>query len=179
VVSGKSEREKGQLLKHSDEYLEKKAEKEQERKRAAAEMNGDAGHNKRAKVGESHTSRDVDGRISSQSSRGVTLSDSQRKQVASLKARALNMLADGMTNATANEYLARYGKDALKFWDEDQRRAEIQFGIEMDRGVGQVQNGARTAADESRRLLSQDLWTGRMVGGEGRWEDDWDNRLPR
>jgi hypothetical protein len=28
-------------------------------------------------------------------------------------------------------------------------------------------------------MLSKNFWTGRYPDGTGRWEDDWDNRLPR
>ena len=166
-------------------------------KRAISEVNGNGSSDqagsynyKRLKAGTfPNGSRDADGRIAPNLAAAAEQTKKEQEQISTLKAQAAQMLGEGMVNATVSDYLAQYGDKALEYWDEDQKRA----GAKREGGEEERQRnyklmaaaGWKSIAEDTKLMLSQNRWTGRRgvgVGnrdGEGRFEDDFDNRLPR
>jgi hypothetical protein len=193
VVSGRAAGDKGKPLTHTEKYLEAKEDRLKalaERKRAAQEMNGEAasvnGH-KRVRPGQFGEERDADGRITvntldwAEAGRNQSEKQQQESERAlQLQLKAVKMLQAGMMKATVDDYLLKYGDQALQRFDEDHLRATSSFEDEQQREM-LLPDAVRkeNSAADTRRILSQDFWTGRLRDGTGRFEDDFDNRLPR
>ena len=184
-MSGKSETEKGQPLKHSEEYLKAKTERYKliaERKRAASDNDGDNENEppyKRLKPGTFVESRDADGRIAPNYAAATEKAKKEQEQIAALRTRGIKMLGEGMVDSTVNEYLTKYGDKALHYWDQDQERAQAKREADLERQRNKPKSEWRSTEADTKWMLSQNRWTGRRNDGEGRFEDDFDNRLPR
>lgn len=198
IVSGRTEGEKGRPLIHTESYLEAKAARQKalaQQKRRAEETNGDVGlanGSKRVKSGFFGEERDSDGRIkvnSINARQGQAQSDLDRaekakqqqasEQAFQLQTRAIKMIANGMVNGTVKEYLATYGDRALQYFERDHARAKLRLEDEQQRRLFIEETEQPSIEADTRRLLSQNFWTGRARNGTGRFEDDFDNRLPR
>ena len=204
MVTGRSEREKSQPLAHTKEYLDAKAERDKlikERKRAIQEsidrddaVNG--GDYKRLKAGTFGEERDADGRIKANPAKAAEIlkeykakqeEQAQKKQqaVEALQRKAIDMLRQRMGQATAAEYLQKYGDNALQYFEEDVVRTQERDLVWKQKQAMREQNKQpELSQDEkiradTKRMLSQNFWTGRYPDGTGRFEDDFDNRLPR
>lgn len=178
TVSGRSESEKGLPLRHSDDYLEAKAARQQlikERKRKAHdEANGgeyNGGDHKRFNAGAFAGNRDVDGHISAS-----TAEEDEKASV--IRSRAMKMLNNGIIKSTVSEYLTKYGNKALEAFDEDRMRAQVTHSSHQE-GVAVITKNEDENNTGKSTLLGRDFWAGRLVDGSGRYEDDYDNRLPR
>lgn len=193
MISGRTAADKGKPLVHTAQYLEAKEAREKtlsETKRPANDLNGDAvqGHgHKRVKHGHFGEERDSDGRIrinqAAFAENGVDLTQKptiESEEAAQLQVQALKMLSDGMSKGTAEDYLRNYGKNALKIFSEDRMRvtARVQDEEQREFMLPETNSGGDIAAD-TRKMLGQNFWTGRYADGSGRFEDDFDNRLPR
>ena len=193
VVSGRKAADKAQPLVHTEQYLSAKEAREKalaERKRALEEINGHAASingNKRMKFGHFSGERDVDGRIRVNDVANVELEGKAREkrlkqlqEVRQLQIRAVKMLQRGMRKATVDEYRLKYGDRALEYLGEDQARAKVKLEDEQQRRMLMEDSGQQEdVATDTRKMLNQKFWTGRLSNGSGRFEDDFDNRLPR
>lgn len=204
MVTGRSEREKSQPLAHTKEYLDAKAERDKlikERKRVIqesldkdSELSG--GGYKRLKAGTFGEERDVDGRIKANPAKAAEIlkehqakqeEEAQKRQeaIAGLQQRAVKMMRENMLQATANDYRRKYGDKALQYFEEDTARArERDLAWKQQQAMRQQNKEAEMSQDDkiradTKRMLSQNFWTGRFPDGTGRFEDDFDNRLPR
>lgn len=192
VVSARSQSVAGEPLSHSDKYLEAKETRDKliaERKRKAQDtvdniVNGV--DSKRLKPGFFGEERDTDGRIVPDPTRAAMLQNEaavaenkantgERVMVSSMRTKAMEMLSSKMVHATAEEYLQKYGEKALEAFDRDRLPSDDHVDSESGVVEGRVLPPFTTA----RNLLSQNFWTGRYPDGSGRFEDDYDNRLPR
>lgn len=204
VVSGHSEAGKGEPLVHTKSYLDAKAERDAEintRKRAIQESLGvelekHSQKYKRLKSGAFDEEREVDGRIKANPAkaaqilteyqeRRVAAERKQQEQLLALKAKAVQKMCDNMIRATAVDYVKRYGDKAAAYAEEDVARwKERDLLWQQDEAMraqehpNSLDEGEQIASD-TKRMLSQDFWTGRYSDGTGRFEDDYDNRLPR
>ena len=192
MITGRKAGDKDKPLAHTQEYLQAKEVrlKALAERKHAMEVNDDAtlvNGNKRAKNGHFGEERDADGRIKVNVSAQTEFEKATKerlqqeaKQALQLQLKAVQMLTDGMRTATANEYIARYGDRATEVMEEDFARAKARTEDEQQRelmmkdSVKQYDTVANT-----KRMLSQNFWTGRFPDGTGRFEDDFDNRLPR
>lgn len=192
VLSG-SKSDARKPLTHSDKYLEAKAAREKliiERKRKAhdeLDTRANGSEVKRLKPGFFRETRDGDGRISSDPTKATQLqrefevsklADASKDEAhaTELRSRAMRMLSDGIVNATVKEYLQKYGDKAVEVFDQDRARTALKSPSENDSGMDEA---TLQPVKDDRNLLSQDFWTGRFPDGSGRFEDDYDNRLPR
>ena len=178
---------------HADQYLEAKEARlkaHAERKRAVHDVNGSAfsvNNAKRARVGDYGEERDADGRIKVNTAARMQQEeedDKQRKRDAEeafeLQVKAVGILQESMKKATVNEYMYKYGKEAMNFFEEDQARIKASMEDEDQRQLLMPETMPRGSVEEdTRRMLGQNKWTGRFMDGTGRFEDDFDNRLPR
>lgn len=204
MVTGRSETEKDRPLAHSKEYLEAKEERDKaikERKRAIQESidkenAANGGDYKRLKPGTFGEERDADGRIKANPSKAAEIlkeyeakqeeqSRKQREEVQALQTKALKKMQQGMVQATINDYRRKYGDNALRYFEEDSARwKERELAWAQERAMRQQDSKPQLSEDEkiradTKRMLSQNFWTGRYPDGTGRFEDDFDNRLPR
>jgi hypothetical protein len=163
---------------------------------------------KRLKVGSfADETREADGRIRADPAKAADIqrdfTAAEQQRVQAVKAAALAKMQRGIAQATANDYRRRYGEEnALRFFEEDVARQieretrwkqDVAMRKAAEEGVGgnggrvvlgkDLESGAEEEEDkiarDTRRMLSKNFWTGRYPDGTGRWEDDWDNRLPR
>lgn len=204
IVTGRSESEKTRPLAHTKEYLEAREERDRlikERKRAIQEsVEKDAadseGGYKRLKPGSFGEERDADGRIKANPAKAAEILEEyeakqqeqarkEQESVTALQQKAFEKMRQGMVQATAAEYRMKYGEKALQYFDEDTTRAkEREFGWKQKQAMHQQDQQADMSKDvliraDTKRMLSQNFWTGRFPDGTGRFEDDYDNRLPR
>ena len=186
IVSGRKTTGKDQPLVHTDHYLEVKEARTRalaEQRRAVQAVNG----HKRVKLGHFGEERDADGRIRVSSLAYAELEGKARvkqqreaEEARQLQVKAMKMLQDGMMQATMYEYRLKYGDRALESLDEDQARARVRFEDEQQRRMlVQDSDQQGDVATDTRKMLSQNFWTGRLLDRSGRFEDDFDNRLPR
>jgi hypothetical protein len=166
---------------------------------ANATTNGDSHHEpspKRLKTGTfADETRDPDGRIRADPAKAAAIqrefTAAEAKRIHDVKAAALAKMQQGIVQATADDYRRRYGADALRFFEEDmERQVERETRWKQDLVMRQAAEGRgghgeeklskeEKIAKDTTRMLSKNFWTGRYPDGTGRWEDDWDNRLPR
>jgi hypothetical protein len=190
MITGRTASDKGKPLMHTTKYLEAKEARDKllsERKRSASDMNGEeheVNGTKRAKQGHFGEERDADGRIRVNEAAAAEMSQARLKdqeEAAQLQLRAIKKLEENMRRGTVEEYLRRYGKNALDALKEDQARAMARVRDEEQRAMmlGDLGSKGDDIVADTKRLLSQNRWTGRYADGTGRFEDDFDNRLPR
>lgn len=204
MVTGRSEQEKDKPLAHTEEYVKAKAKRDElikDRKRTIQESIGPDGamngrDYKRLKPGTFDEERDVDGRIKANPAKAADIlreyeakqdekAQEEREQVIVLHQKALKTMQQGMANAAAAEYRLRYGEKALQYFQEDTARSQ-ERGITWKQEQAMQQQSQKadigdtdTIRADTKRMLSQNFWTGRFPDGTGRFEDDYDNRLPR
>lgn len=193
IVSGRKSADKDQPLVHTDQYLNAKEARPRAlaaQKRASEEVNGHAasinGH-KRVKLGHFGEERDADGRIrvnpvayAELKGKARAKQQKEAEEARQLQIRAIKLLQDGMMKATRDEYRLKYGDLALESLDEDQARAKLRFEDEQQRRMlMQGFDQQDDIATDTRKMISQNFWTGRLLDGSERFEDDFDNRLPR
>ena len=185
MVSGRSELDKGLPLRHSDDYLEAKAARQElikERKRKAhdefngGKVNGD--DHKRLNTGAFDENRDAVGRISASTAEEDEETKAEQGKASQIRSRAMKMLNKGIIDSTVSEYLAKYGDKALEAFDQDQARARVRLSSHQEDAAVRMNQGDGSNTDTS-TLLGRDFGTGRFVNESGRYEDDYDNRLPR
>jgi chromatin structure-remodeling complex subunit RSC1/2 len=204
IVTGRSKSEQNRPLAHSKEYLDAKEERNKlikERKRAIQESlerksAANGGDYKRLKIGTFGEEREADGRIRADPDKAAEiLQDHEAKQAekarkeeeeaAALQQKALEELRKGMVQSTAAEYRMRYGDKALEYFEEDTARTrDRELLWRQQQAMRQQNSDAQLSKDDkiradTKRMLSQNFWTGRYYDGTGRFEDDYDNRLPR
>jgi hypothetical protein len=190
MITGRTASDKGKPLMHTTRYLEAKEARDKllsERKRSASDMNGheqQVNGTKRVKQGYFGEERGADGRIRINEAAAAEMSKAQLKdqeEAAALHLKAIKRLSDDMTRGTVQEYLRKYGKNALDALKEDQMRAIARMRDEEQRAMMLGDLGAKgdDIVADTKRMLSQNRWTGRYADGTGRFEDDFDNRLPR
>ena len=193
TISGRKSADRDQPLVHTDQYLDAKKVQTRalaEQNRTSEGVNGHAtstnGH-KRVKLGHFGEDREADGRIRVNSVAYAELEGTagakqqkEAEEARQLQIRAIKMLQDGMMKATMDQYRLQYGDRALESLNEDQGRARLRFEDEQQRRtLMQGFDQQDDIATDTRKMLSQNCWTGRLSDGSGRFEDDFDNRLPR
>jgi chromatin structure-remodeling complex subunit RSC1/2 len=192
MVTARTTADKGEPLVHSEKYLEAQESRLKaiaERKRNAQLNNAASRENRHKRLRLNHfgEERDTDGRIkvnlAAHTERREHEEAESRKvaeEASRIQMRALKKLADDMMRSTVNDYLFRYGDQALKYFDEDHLRVTQRAEDERQREMTTPTLSPEDAIiADTRRMLSQDKWTGRFADGSGRFEDDYDNRLPK
>ena len=193
IVSGRKAGDKDKPLVHSEKYLQAKEERLKtlaQRKRTSEEIIGHAisvEGEKRVKSGHFGEERDADGRIKvnlvAQADLDKQIREKRQReseQALQLQLRAVKMLQDGMMRATVDEYRLKYGDKALEVFDADQVRSKAKSEDEQQRRLLLEDSAQQEDIEaDTRKMLSQNFWTGRFPDGSGRFEDDFDNRLPR
>ena len=172
--------------------MKRKAEREQmieDKKRSEAQVNGHVESDRATPPsGVLGEARDPDGLIIRNAAAQNDFDQVLQDKIDRLKVKGIQKLRDGMINATVNEYLVKYGDNALRVYDEDIGRASQRRKMdetrdwERERTIEDAK--PLTTEEDTEMMLSQDFWTGRVRDPktgvwEGRFEDDYDNRLPR
>lgn len=198
IVTGRSLAEKNTPLAHTPEYLEAKAKRDvliAERKRKLQESvdrDNAANNYKRLKPGTFGEERDPDGRIRADPVKAAQIREEEEAQEQREYERKLAVafkyfedLQHNTATELADDYLRHYGSDASRMVDEDVARwkdRELKWRQEQElakQARGPEVSEAEQIEADTKKMLSKNFWTGRFHDGTGRFEDDFDNRLPR
>ena len=189
IVSARTDADNAKPLKHSKEYLDARSKREElikQRKREAQESSvyANSTHaSKRLKPGFFGEERDVDGRIRADPLKAAQLLREEEAQQFVQAKKYLENVSTHFARAQADEYRRRYGENAAHYLEEDAMRMmtraiEDQQTRELAEQVKDTMTKDEKIAADTKRMLGQNFWTGRYLG-TGRFEDDFDNRLPR
>jgi hypothetical protein len=200
IVSGRGEHEKGKQLQHTKAYLDAKAirdEQIREKKRklqGKIETNKADNNYKRLKPGHFGEARDADGRIKPDPIKAAQIRAEEDAKVAAewkSKVSAWNKHFEDLHKLTIQESIddaeRRWGRgqhtlDMLELEAKRQEEREVQWAQERvlaEQARGKIKTKDEETEEDTRRMLSQNRWTGRFYDGTGRFEDDYDNRLLR
>lgn len=186
IVSGRISGEKDKPLRHSEEFLAARAQREKsitDRKRELEASHGSP-NAKRAKVGQFGEHRDKDGRIQADPSKAAQIKETEEKQQRELKDRNTKNLLKSWTQGLAklseqlaeghnNEYKARYGQRWKEYMAEDvARRHEQDFKDSEILRRDEEFRGQIIYDPTYDQNWRYDFWT-------GKYADDYDPRLPQ
>lgn len=200
IVSGRSESEKGKPLAHTQEYLDAKAKRDelirQKKRRVQEDIARDNAANdyKRLKPGIFGEERDADGRIKADPVKAAKIREEEEAKARvewGRKIAAFQKYFEDMRTNTAKEMaedtFRHYGRTPealymadhqIKLWHErEEKWRQEQALAKQARGPERTQD--ELIEEDTKKMLSKNFWTGRFHDGTGRYEDDYDNRLPR